>query len=64
VKAAYAEGNYQLGLEKLSELRAVIDDFFDNVMVMAEDEQVKNNRLVILASLQNLFMHTADISVL
>ena len=64
VNAAYAEGNYQLGLEKLSELRSVIDDFFDNVMVMADDDQVKNNRLVILASLQNLFMHTADISVL
>lgn len=64
VKAAYENGDYQLGLEKLAELRSVIDEFFDNVMVMAEDEQVKNNRLAILAELQNLFMHTADISVL
>ncbi len=64
VKAAYDEGDYQLGLEKLADLRSVIDDFFDNVMVMADDAQVKNNRLAILAELQGLFMHTADISVL
>lgn len=64
VKAAYEQGDYQLGLEKLADLRTVIDAFFDNVMVMADDEQVKNNRLAILAELQGLFMHTADISVL
>lgn len=64
VNTAYEQGDYQLGLEKLADLRSVIDDFFDNVMVMADDEQVKNNRLAILAELQNLFMHTADISVL
>lgn len=64
VKAAYDEGDYQQGLEKLADLRSVIDAFFDNVMVMADDEQVKNNRLAILAELQGLFMHTADISVL
>lgn len=64
VNTAYEQGDYQLGLEKLAALRSVIDDFFDNVMVMADDEQVKNNRLAILAELQNLFMHTADISVL
>lgn len=64
VKAAYDEGDYQQGLEKLADLRSVIDDFFDNVMVMADDAQVKNNRLAILAELQGLFMHTADISVL
>ena len=64
VKSAYEQGDYQLGLEKLADLRNVIDEFFDNVMVMADDEQVKNNRLAILAELQSLFMHTADISVL
>ena len=64
VKAAYDEGDYQQGLEKLADLRSVIDDFFDNVMVMSDDAQVKNNRLAILAELQGLFMHTADISVL
>lgn len=64
VKSAYEQGDYQLGLEKLADLRTVIDEFFDNVMVMADDEQVKNNRLAILAELQSLFMHTADISVL
>lgn len=64
VKSAYEQGDYQLGLEKLADLRTVIDEFFDNVMVMADDDQVKNNRLAILAELQSLFMHTADISVL
>ncbi|NVK23789.1 MAG: glycine--tRNA ligase subunit beta, partial [Gammaproteobacteria bacterium] len=64
VKAAYSEGNYEQGLIKLSELRAPIDTFFDDVMVMADDAAVKNNRLAILTQLQNLFMFTADISVL
>lgn len=60
----YNQGDYQQGLLELATLKDVIDAFFDNVMVMADDEQVKNNRLAILAELQNLFMHTADISVL
>lgn len=57
-------GNYELGLRNLASLRGVIDGFFDNVMVMHENPKVKNNRLAILVNLQQLFMYTADISVL
>ena len=60
----YNQGDYQQGLVELATLKDAVDAFFDDVMVMADDEQVKNNRLAILAELQNLFMHTADISVL
>ena len=64
VTAAFAEGDYAAGLNQLAALREPIDNFFENVMVMADDEAVKNNRLAVLGKLQGLFMFTADISVL
>jgi glycyl-tRNA synthetase beta chain len=45
-------------------LRTAVDAFFDNVMVMADDDAVKNNRLALLKQLQGLFIGIADISVL
>jgi len=60
----FAEGKYQEALESLSSLREPVDAFFDNVMVMADDEAVKNNRLAILSQLRALFLGVADISVL
>ncbi|SFC32099.1 glycyl-tRNA synthetase beta chain [Marinospirillum celere] len=60
----YAKGDYQAALNKLAELREPVDAFFDQVMVMAEDPEIRNNRLALLASLQALFMHTADIAQL
>ena len=41
-----------------------MDNFFDEVMVMADDEAVRNNRLAMLNLLRNLFLRVADISVL
>lgn len=64
VESAFENGDYTTGLTQLATLRDSIDNFFDNVMVMAEDDAVKNNRLAILGLLQSLFMFTADISVL
>jgi glycyl-tRNA synthetase beta chain len=64
VNASFNGGDYQSGLNQLAELRDVIDSFFDDVMVMADDNAIKNNRLAILGELQRLFMFTADISVL
>ncbi len=60
----FAEGKYQEALESLSSLRQPVDAFFDNVMVMADDDSVKNNRLAILSQLRALFLGVADISVL
>ncbi|MDP8052217.1 glycine--tRNA ligase subunit beta [Pasteurella atlantica] len=60
----FANGEYQAILEQLASLRDVVDTFFDKVMVNAEDEKLRNNRLAILGSLQRLFLNVADISVL
>ena len=60
----FAEGKYQESLESLSSLRASVDAFFEDVMVMADDEAVKNNRLALLSQLRALFLGVADISVL
>ena len=51
-------------LSKLAALRAPIDAFFDGVMVMADDADLKANRLRLLAQLRSLFTAVADVSVL
>ncbi|WP_053023989.1 glycine--tRNA ligase subunit beta, partial [Vibrio cholerae] len=54
LEPAFATGNYQEALSKLAGLRAPVDAFFDNVMVMADDEALKKNRLTLLNKLRNL----------
>jgi len=49
-------------LKVLASLREPVDTFFDDVMVMAEDAAVRNNRLALLARLRALFLQLADIS--
>ncbi|MCU4413818.1 glycine--tRNA ligase subunit beta [Acinetobacter sp. WU_MDCI_Axc73] len=56
--------NYTDALSQLASLRAPIDAFFDNVMVMAEDPKLKANRLRLLAQLRGLFTAIADVSML
>jgi len=56
--------DYQQALTELAELRPAIDQFFDNVLVMDEDESIKNNRLNLLYQLRELFLEVADISLL
>jgi len=46
----------------LATLREPVDSFFDDVMVMAEDERIKANRLALLAQLRGLFLKLADVS--
>jgi glycyl-tRNA synthetase beta chain len=60
----YAAGDYQGALSALADLKGPVDEFFDSVMVMAEDEAVKHNRLALLNRLRTLFLQTADISLL
>ncbi|WP_447871360.1 glycine--tRNA ligase subunit beta [Serratia fonticola] len=60
----FAEGRYQEALVELAALRETVDAFFDGVMVMAEDEAVRVNRLTLLSKLRELFLQVADISVL
>ncbi|KEY56539.1 glycine--tRNA ligase subunit beta [Serratia sp. DD3] len=60
----FAAGRYQEALVELAALRETVDAFFDSVMVMAEDDAVRVNRLTLLSKLRELFLQVADISVL
>ena len=56
------EGRYREALLGIAALRPVVDRFFDDVMVMAEDEKIRNNRLTLLAELFSQFSTIADFS--
>ncbi|WP_257812462.1 glycine--tRNA ligase subunit beta [Aggregatibacter actinomycetemcomitans] len=64
VQPLIAKGEYTAVLDKLANLRTPVDNFFDNVMVNAEDPTLRQNRLAILNTLQGLFLQVADISLL
>jgi glycyl-tRNA synthetase beta chain len=64
LQPAFDNGDYQTALEQLAGLRAVVDRFFEEVMVNADDESVRNNRLALLSQLRGLFLGVADISVI
>ena len=57
-----ARRDYSSALKELSSLRKPVDDFFEGVMVMAEDEKVKENRLSLLANIARLFFKIGDFS--
>jgi glycyl-tRNA synthetase beta chain len=57
-----AKKRYLEALIKMVQLRKPVDDFFDNVMVMVEDEKTRKNRLAILAEISGLFLKIADFS--
>ncbi len=61
-KSSRAEGNYLDTLEIIAELRPSIDTFFDKVMVMVEDEKLRQNRLALLNEVAVLFSGIADFS--
>jgi len=56
--------NYDKALGLLLELKPYIDRFFDNVMIMVEDEKLKNNRLSLLKEINDLFRNIADFTKL
>ncbi len=60
----FEQGDYGSALASLATLRQPVDHFFEDVMVMADDEAVRNNRLALLNQLRNLFLRVADISLL
>ena len=64
VQPLIAQGEYTAVLDKLAGLRQPVDNFFDNVMVNAENAKLRQNRLAILNTLQGLFLQVADISLL
>ena len=54
--------DYTNVLTTLADLRDPIDGFFDDVMVMTDDEALRNNRLALLAELRAMFLNVADVS--
>ena len=62
VNPLFDQGDYKAALQELACLRDPVDNFFDNVMVMADDEALKNNRIAMLGSLSDLFLRAADLS--
>lgn len=62
VEPMFDLGEYEAALSKLSSLREPVDVFFDSVMVMVDDEAVKNNRIALLNSMHQLFLRAADLS--
>ena len=61
-QARWEAGDYTASLQSLAELRTPVDAFFEEVLVMAEDDALRRNRLQLLSALQALFLRVADIS--
>ena len=59
-----ADKDYSQILQQLAQLQQPVDDFFDQVMVMADDLALRQNRLAILSQLRELFLEVADVSLL
>jgi len=64
VEAAVTAGDFIAAIERLAALRPAVDAFFDQVMVMAEDEALRANRLALLATIKGAFDRIADLSKL
>jgi glycyl-tRNA synthetase beta chain len=60
--AAFEQGDYTASLQALAALKAPVDDFFDNVMVNADDPALRANRLGLLATLHQAMNRVADLS--
>ncbi len=58
----FKAGDYAQALKRLAGLRPAVDEFFDKVMVMVDEADVRNNRLALLNRLSRLFLNVADIS--
>ena len=64
VATLFAAGDFETALLKIASLKSTVDAFFDDVLVMAEDSQIRNNRLALLGGIAALFDRFADFSKL
>ncbi|MDD1612107.1 MAG: glycine--tRNA ligase subunit beta [Methylococcaceae bacterium] len=64
IKPLLEQRDYQGTLNRLAQLEPAVNDFFDHVMVMCDDLQLRANRLALLTLLSELFLTCADISKL
>jgi glycyl-tRNA synthetase beta chain len=56
--------DYPSALHEMTQMKKPIDEFFDGVMVMVEDEAIRNNRLALLDEIGKVFLRIADFSKL
>ncbi|MCK9563919.1 MAG: glycine--tRNA ligase subunit beta [Bacteroidales bacterium] len=64
VQPLLASRDYNAAMRAMARLKEPVDSFFDKVMVMADDDAVRGNRLRLLSELRELFLNIADISLL
>jgi glycyl-tRNA synthetase beta chain len=64
VDTAFSNGDFTATLKALAQLRDNVDAFFNDVMVMADDERLRNNRIALLSDLHGMMNRVADISKL
>ncbi|MBI2412020.1 MAG: glycine--tRNA ligase subunit beta [Deltaproteobacteria bacterium] len=62
IEEYWKKGDYEAVFSTLASIKGDIDAFFDKVMVMAEDERVRKNRLSLLSKLRDLYWRIADLS--
>ena len=62
LKPLLAGRDYTAAFRRLATLKAPVDRFFDEVLVMADDEALRGNRLALLAAVRRLFLELADLS--
>ncbi|WP_457553799.1 glycine--tRNA ligase subunit beta [Desulfobacula sp.] len=58
------KGDYDTALSHIATLRPKVDTFFDDVMVMAENTKIRDNRIALLSSVSGLFKNIADFSMI
>jgi glycyl-tRNA synthetase beta chain len=64
VEGDLARGSYEEALVKIASLRDAVDAFFDGVLIMADDQKIRRNRLLLLGRIATLFGKLADFSKL
>jgi glycyl-tRNA synthetase beta chain len=64
IQPLLAQHDYQATLNRLASLREVVDAFFDNVMVMTDDAELRASRLALLNLLSEQFLTCADLAKL
>lgn len=62
IQKHFLNGDYESVLTTLASIKSVIDAFFDKVMVMSDNETLKNNRLALLSYVRGLYVSIADLS--
>lgn len=62
--SSQSEIDYSALLSELTNLKQPLADFFENVMIMVEDEKVKMNRIRLVSNVRNAFLTVADISII